>query len=86
MKTRGETYSNYRSNNTGKYLVGIASHEKIIFIPKGFGGCSSDKAIVKESSILNYLLPGDEIMADRGFIIGDLLFSLKVKLNISVFT
>lgn len=86
LKTRGETYSHYKSHNTGKYLVGIAPHGQIMFISKGFGGRSSDKAIVEESGILNYLLPGDEIMADRGFTIGDLLFPLKVKLNIPAFT
>ncbi|XP_062609298.1 uncharacterized protein LOC134271054 [Saccostrea cucullata] len=86
LKTRGETYSHYKSNNTGKYLVGIAPHGQIMFISKGFGGRSSDKAIVEESGILNYLLPGDEIMADRGFTIDDLLFPLKVKLNIPAFT
>lgn len=86
MKIRGETYSHYMSHNTGKYLIGIAPHGQIVFILKGFGGRSSDKAIVEESGILNYLLPGDEIMADRGFTIGDLLFPLKVKLNIPAFT
>lgn len=85
LKTRGETYSHYKSHNTGKYLVGIAPHGQIMFISKGFGGNSSDKANVEESG-LNYLLPGDEIMADRGFTIGDLLFPLKVKLNIPAFT
>lgn len=47
---------------------------------------NTDKAIVEESGILNDLLPGDKIMADRGFTIGDLLFPLKVKLNIPAFT
>ncbi|XP_056009547.1 uncharacterized protein LOC130046466 [Ostrea edulis] len=86
LKTRGETYSHYKSNNTGKNLVGIAPHGQITIISKGFGGRSSDKAILEESDILNYLLPGDEIMADRGFTIDDLLFLLKVKLNIPAFT
>ncbi|XP_048753449.2 uncharacterized protein LOC125664649 [Ostrea edulis] len=86
LKTRGETYSHCKSNNTGKYLVGIAPHGQIMFISKGFGGRSSDNAIVEESGIFNYLLPGDEIMTDRGFTIDDLLFPLKVKLNIPAFT
>jgi hypothetical protein len=86
LKIRGETYSHYKSNNTGKYLVGIAPHGQMMFISKGFGGRSSDKAIVEESGILNYLLSGDEIMANRGFTIDDLLFPLKVKLSIPAFT
>lgn len=86
LKTRGETYSHYKSHNTVKYLVGISPHGQIMFISKGFGGRASDKFIVENSGFLNYLLPGDEIMADRGFTINDLLFPLRVKLNIPAFT
>jgi hypothetical protein len=52
-----------------------------MFISKAFGGRASDKFIVEKSGFMNYLLPGDEIMADRGFTIDDLLFPLRVKLN-----
>ncbi|XP_021377688.1 uncharacterized protein LOC110465884, partial [Mizuhopecten yessoensis] len=86
LKTRGETYSHYKSHNTIKYLVGIAPHGQIMFISKGFGGRASDKFIVENSGFLNHLLPGDEVMADRGFTINDLLFPLRVKLNIPAFT
>jgi len=53
-----------------------------MFISKAFGGRDSDKFIVEKSGFMNYLLPGDKIMADRGFTIEDLLFPLRVKLNI----
>lgn len=86
LKTRGETYSQYKSHNTVKYLVGISPHGQIMFISKGFGGRASDKFIVEKSGLLQYLLPGDEIMADRGFTIKDLLFPLRVKLNMPAFT
>lgn len=46
-----------------------------MFISKGFDGCASDKFIVLNSGFLNYLLPGDEIIADRGFTINDTLLS-----------
>ena len=86
LRSRGETYSNYKSHNTAKYLVGISPHGQIMFISKAFGGRASDKFIVDKSGFINYLLPGDEIMADRGFTIDDLLFPLRVKLNIPAFT
>ena len=86
LKSRCETFSNYKSHNTAKYLVGISPHGQIMFISKAFGGRASDKFIVEKSGFLNYLLPGDEIMADRGFTIDDLLFPLRVKLNIPAFT
>jgi len=40
------------------------------------GGKANDKFIVEKSGFLQYLLPGDEIMADSGFTIEDLLFPL----------
>ncbi|CAC5416296.1 unnamed protein product [Mytilus coruscus] len=86
LRSRGETYSNYESHNTAKYLVGISPHGQIMFISKAFGGRASDKFIVEKSGFMNYLLPGDEIMADRGFTIDGLLFPLRVKLNIPAFT
>ena len=86
LKTRGETYSNYKSHNTVKYLVGIAPHGHIMFISRAYGGRASDKFIVDNSGFLDYLRPNDEIMADRGFTIQDLLFPRKVKLNIPAFT
>lgn len=57
-----------------------------MFISKAFSGRARYKFIVENSGFLNYLLPGDEIMADRGFTINELLFSLRVKLNIPAFT
>jgi hypothetical protein len=57
-----------------------------MFISKAFGGRASDKFIVEKNGFMNYLLPGDEIMADRDFTIDDLLFPLRVKLNIPAFT
>ncbi|XP_052074204.1 uncharacterized protein LOC127712052 [Mytilus californianus] len=86
LRSRGKTYSKYKSHNTAKYLVGISPHGQIIFISKAFGGRASDKFIVEKSGFMNYLLPGDEIMADRGFTIDDLLFPLSVKLNMPAFT
>ncbi|CAC5419949.1 unnamed protein product [Mytilus coruscus] len=86
LKTRSETSSNYKSHNIAINLVGISPHGQIMFISKAFGGRVSDKFIVKKSGFLNYLLPGDEVMADRGFIIEDFLFPRRVKLNIPAFT
>ncbi|CAC5392808.1 unnamed protein product [Mytilus coruscus] len=86
LRSRGETYSNYKSHKTAKHLVEISPHAQIMFISKAFGGRASDKFIVEKSGFINYLLPGVEIMADRGFTIDDLFFPLRVKLNIPAFT
>ena len=61
LRSRAETYSNYKGHNTAKYLVGIAPHGQIMFISRSYGGRSSDKYITSDSGFLNYLRPGDEV-------------------------
>ena len=85
LKARNQTYSNYKSKNTAKFLVAIAPNGYIMFISKAYGGRASDNFISKSSGFLNYLLPGDEVMADRGFTIGEELCARQVKLNIPAF-
>ena len=81
LKTRSKTFSNYKFHNTAKYLVGVSPHGQIMFISKAFGGRASHKFIVEKSGFLNYLLPGDEVMADRGLTIEDFLFSSSGKIE-----
>ena len=49
------------------------------------GGRCSDKFITQNSGFLEYLRPGDDVMADRGFTIRDLLYERKVNLAIPAF-
>lgn len=87
LDSRGETYSNYyKGHNTCKYLVAIAPCGLIMFISQAYGGRTSDKVITKDSGILNYLFEGDEVMADRGFTISDLLYEQRVRLNMPAFS
>ncbi len=82
LDSRGESYS----QNTIKYLVYIAPCGLIMFISPVYGGRCSDKFITAYSGFLEYLRPGDDVMADRGFTITDLLYERKVKLVIPAFT
>ena len=78
LKSRGESYSNDKSHDTVKwvkYCVSIAPNGLIMHISRAYGGRASDKFIVQDCGILNRLVPGDEVMADRGFTIQDLLVS-----------
>ena len=57
-----------------------------MFVSRSYGGRASDKFIVNDCGFLDYIRPGDEIMADRGFTIEEELFQKRAKLNIPAFT
>ena len=85
-KSSGESYSNYKSHNTVKYCVAVAPSGVIMLISRAYRGGQVTSLLYKIVAFFNNLLPGDEAMADRGFTIQDLLFPLRVKLNIPAFT
>lgn len=44
-----------------------------MFVSKLFGGRASDNFITKNSGLIDNLLPGDQVLVDRGFTITDFL-------------
>jgi hypothetical protein len=86
LTSRAQTWSNYKHHNTIKYLVGITPAGAISFISPGWGGRTSDKEITKNSGFLELLEPGDEILADRGFLVRDELAAYGASLKIPHFT
>ena len=67
LMARAQTWSNYKHHNTVKFLIGISPQGSITFISKGWGGRVSDRHLTEHCGILDHLLPGDLILADRGF-------------------
>lgn len=91
---QSQSYSNYKSTNTLKSLVGVDSMGGFMFVSQLYTGSISDKQIVFRSGFLDLLsrkkevseiLEGDSIMADKGFDIGGDLQKIGLQLNIPPF-
>ena len=80
------TWSQYKHYNTAKYLISITPQGFISFISDGWGGKISDKYIVENSGYLKHLLPGDVVLADRGFDVADSVALYGATLDIPAFT
>ena len=71
FEARAQTYSNYKKHNTVKVLIGISPCGTISFLSKCWDGRVTDKFITRESGFLKLTDPGDVIIADRDFDVGD---------------
>ena len=71
LRARATTWSQYKHHNTVKFLIGVSPQGVITFVSKARGGCFSDKYLTEHCSILKNILPGDVVLADRGFKIAD---------------
>ena len=56
------------------------------FISKARGGRASDKYLTERCGILQHILPGDVVLADRGFDIDECVALQGAKLFIPAFT
>lgn len=86
LLARAQTFSSYKHHNTVKYLIGVTPQGTISYISSGWGGRVSDKHLTENCGLLNNLLPGDVILADRGFDIQETVAAWAVKVRIPAFT
>lgn len=85
MIANANVYSFYKHHKTVKILAGITPAGSYAFISEAFGGRISDKQITLMSGILDFIEEGDFVMADRGFLIGDLLAQKNAVLSVPAF-
>ena len=86
LLARAQTFSSYKHHNTVKVLIGITPQGTISFVSKAWGGRTSDKFLTENCGILEKLLPGDLVLADRGFTIQESLMFKQAQLSIPAFT
>lgn len=79
------TFYTYKNTNTLKALVSITPSGSVCFISDHYGTCISDKEITSKSGFIDKLQQGDEVMADWGFNIQEMLASNGVKVNVPPF-
>ena len=63
-------------------LVGISPSGAFTFVSKLWSGGISDRNITQKSGLIDKLEPLDDVMADRGFNIRDMVTKKKASLNI----
>ena len=83
---RAQTFSSYKHHNTVKYLIGITPQGSVSYISEGWGGRVSDKHLTENSGLLSNLIPGDTILADRGFDIKESVGLYCATITVPAFT
>lgn len=71
LKAQAQTWSNYKQHNTVKFLISFTPQGRISFVSQAWGGRVTDKHLTEHSGFLDKLLPGDLVLADRGFMLED---------------
>ena len=85
LVARGSTWSQYKHSNTVKVLIAVAPQGVTTFVSECWGGRTSDKHLTLQSGLLKKLLPGDILLADRGFDISEEVAVTQASLQIPVF-
>jgi hypothetical protein len=80
LQLKSMMYSDYKSHNTWKSLVGISPSGHVTFVSDLWVGSISDKQLTKKCGIIDLCEEGDSIMADKGFTISDLTTPKGIKL------
>lgn len=73
LLARAQCFSSYKRHTTVKVFISCSPLGSINFLSKAWGGRVSDVQIVRESNFISpqFHLPGDQILADRGFMLAE---------------
>lgn len=82
LSLQSETFSSYKNHTTFKGLIGVAPCGVVTFVSSLYTGSVSDIEITRKSQLLQLLQPGDEVMADKGFLVERMLSEVGAKLII----
>lgn len=86
LLARAQTWSDYKKRNTVKYLISITPQGTVSFVSKGWGGRVSDKHLTEHCDYLRNILPGDVVLADRGFTVTEEVAMVGGKILMPAFT
>ena len=84
VNIQSSTFSTYKNKNTLKCLVGCSPRGAVTFVSDCYGGCTSDRQIFERSNMCtgnDKFDLKDSIMADRGFMVQDLMATKNVSVN-----
>ena len=60
-------YSSYKSRHTVKAITCVAPNAALVYASDLYPGSTSDSAIVEHCKVLDQFVPGDLVIADKGF-------------------
>lgn len=87
LHMQSSTWSQYKHHNTTKFLVACTPNGAICYVSPLYVGSISDVELTSVCGFLTELedKPGISIMADRGFMVKDMLKAINVELNLPPF-